>query len=87
MYPPFGHSWPNSFSLVVHTAGPIEAMGPLLRQAVAQRAPHILDQPTRSLDRYRRQSAGTPFSGSTGGVFAGVALLLASLGMYGVLAT
>ena len=86
IYFPFGVRWRNSFSLVVRMAGPIEAAS-MLHQAVAQCDPRMPLEDLRSLQSRIDDSLVARRSPAVlAGIFAGVALLLASLGTYGVLA-
>lgn len=87
IYVPFGVHWPDSFSLVVRSSLPESAMTPMLRQAVAQIDPGMPINDLRSLQSRIDDSLVARRSPAVlAGVFAGVALLLASLGTYGVLA-
>ncbi len=87
IYFPFGVRWRNSFSLVVRMAGSIEAAAPMLHQAVAQCDPRMPLEDLRSLQSRIDDSLVARRSPAVlAGIFAGVALLLASLGTYGVLA-
>jgi predicted permease len=87
VYRPFGRGWPGSFALVVRTSAPLATMGPMLRQAVAQCDPGLPLDNLRSLQSWVDERLVARRSPAVlGGIFAAVALLLASLGVYGVLA-
>jgi len=87
IYIPYGVWWPDSFSLVVRSSSPVVAMTPLLRQAVARCDPGMPLDDLRSLrSRIDDSLVARRSPAVLAGIFAGVALLLASLGTYGVLA-
>jgi cell division protein FtsX len=87
VYVPYGMQWPDSFSLVVRSPLPESTLAPMLRQAVARCDPGMPLDDLRSLQSRIDDSLVTRRSSAVlAGVFAGVALLLASLGTYGVLA-
>ncbi len=87
IYVPYGVNWPDSFSLVVRSALPEAALAPMLRRAVAQCDPGMPLDDLRSLQSRIDDSLVARRSPAVlAGLFAGVALLLASLGTYGVLA-
>ncbi len=87
IYLPFGGWWPGSFCLVVRSSLPDAVVTPMIRQAVAQCDPAMPIDDLRSLKSRIDDTLVTRRSSAMlAGVFAGVALLLASLGTYGVLA-
>ncbi len=87
VYRPYGSAWPGSFSLVVRSVLPPAVLAPLIREAVAKCDPGMPVDELRSLQSRVDDSLVARRSPAIlAGVFAGVALLLASLGTYGVLA-
>ncbi|HAB18852.1 MAG TPA: ABC transporter permease [Verrucomicrobiota bacterium] len=87
VYLPYGAWWPDTFSLAVRSSLPEVAVAPMLRRAVAQCDPGMPLDDLRSLQSRIDDSLVTRRSPAVlAGVFAGVALLLSSLGTYGVLA-
>ncbi len=87
IYIPYGVRWPESFSLVVRSPLPEATMIPLIRQAVAQCDPGMpIDDLRPVQSRIDDGLVARRSPAVLAAVFAGVALLLASLGTYGVLA-
>ncbi|MBL9173592.1 MAG: ABC transporter permease [Verrucomicrobiales bacterium] len=87
IYLPYGVRWPESFSLVVRSSLPDAAVIPMIRQAVAQCDPGMPIDDLRPVQSLIDDSLVVHRSPAVlAAVFAGVALLLASLGTYGVLA-
>lgn len=87
VYRPYGSAWPGSFSLVVRSVLPSDTLAPLIRAAVAKCDPGMPIDGLRSLQSRVDDSLVARRSPAIlAGVFAAVALLLASLGTYGVLA-
>jgi ABC-type antimicrobial peptide transport system permease subunit len=85
-YVPFEQIPQRPASFIVRTSGDPFAMMPAIRQAIWEFDPNMAVGDVRSMQQIRRQS----FSGATQpafliGAFALVAVLLAALGLYGVL--
>jgi len=81
-----GGSW-TPIQLVVHTAGEPTAIVPLLRSALAEVDPTLPLADVQTLDDVVTESlASSRFVTVLLGAFAGVAMLLALAGVYGVLA-
>jgi putative ABC transport system permease protein len=87
MYTPFVQApWPFLTAVVRTTAAPEAAAGSL-RQALAHLDPEQAAGDIRTLDQYVARSIATPrFTAILIGGFAGLALLLAGFGLYGVMA-
>ena len=87
MYTPFVQTpWPFMAAVVRTTAAPETAAG-ALRQALARIDPQQSAGEIRTLDEYVSRSVATPrFTALLVGSFAGLALLLAGFGLYGVMA-
>jgi len=87
MYTPFAQApWPFLAAVVRTTAAPQSAAGSL-RQALARLDPEQAAGEIRTLDEYVARSMATPrFTAILIGAFAGLALLLAGFGLYGVMA-
>jgi len=87
MYTPFVQTpWPF-LAAVVRTAAAPEATAGALRQALARIDPTQSAGEIRTLDEYVARSIATPrFTALLVGSFAGLALLLAGFGLYGVMA-
>jgi len=87
MYTPFVQApWPFLATVVRTTAAPQSAAGSL-RQALARLDPEQAAGEIRTLDEYVARSMATPrFTAILIGAFAGLALLLAGFGLYGVMA-
>jgi len=87
VYLPFRAWNPNGFALLVRTSLPPESLGPTLQKAILQLDPELPVDDLRTMEMriddtllVRRSLA------ILGAVFAGVALTLAAIGTYGVLA-
>jgi putative ABC transport system permease protein len=87
MYTPFAQApWPFLTAVVRTTAAPESAAGSL-RQALARLDPEQAAGEIRTFDQYLARSIATPrFTAILIGGFAGLALLLAGFGLYGVMA-
>jgi predicted permease len=87
MYTPFVQApWPF-LTAVVRTAAAPEAAAGSLRQALARLDPEQAAGDVRTFDQYIARSIATPrFTAILIGAFAGLALLLAGFGLYGVMA-
>ena len=87
MYTPFAQApWPFITAVVRTTAAPETAAGSL-RQALAHLDPEQAAGEIRTFDQYIARSIATPrFTAILIGGFAGLALLLAGFGLYGVMA-
>jgi putative ABC transport system permease protein len=87
MYAPFVQApWPFMSAVVRTTAAPEAAAGSL-RQALARLDPLQSAGEIRTLDEYVSRAIATPrFTALLVGSFAGLALLLAGFGLYGVMA-
>jgi putative ABC transport system permease protein len=87
MYTPFVQApWPFLTAVVKTTAAPEAAAGSL-RQALARLDPEQAAGDIRTFDQYLARSMATPrFTAILLGAFAGLALLLAGFGLYGVMA-
>jgi len=87
MYSPFVQTpWPFLSAVVRTTAAP-EATAGALRQALARLDPLQSAGEIRTLEEYVSRSIATPrFTALLVGSFAGLALLLAGFGLYGVMA-
>ena len=87
MYAPFVQApWPF-LTAVVRTSAAPEAAAGSLRQALAQLDPEQAAGEIRTFDQYLARSIATPrFTAILLGAFAGLALLLAGFGLYGVMA-
>ena len=90
VYVPLGHNpWPE-VNIVARSRGPAEAMLAAVEDAVHQVEPTIpLDGPfvgASAIKGFATATAGRRFNATVVSVFALVALLLASVGMYGVIA-
>jgi predicted permease len=87
MYWPLAKNGRLSASLVLHTAGDAAALAPALREAVRSVDPNVPVSAIRPMHTIVATSlAQQRFRTLLLGAFAGVALLLAALGLYGVLA-
>ncbi|MEO8452537.1 MAG: ABC transporter permease [Gemmatimonadota bacterium] len=80
-------TWWGSLSVVVRTTGDPESAVPLLRRAVKAGDPTLALRDVATLDQVIGTSlAGRRFALGLAASFAGLALLLAAIGIYGVLA-
>ncbi|HEV8209597.1 MAG TPA: FtsX-like permease family protein, partial [Vicinamibacterales bacterium] len=87
MYLPFVQApWPFLTAVARTSAAPEAAVGSL-RQALARLDPEQAAGEIRTFDQYLARSIATPrFTAILLGTFAGLALLLAGFGLYGVMA-
>jgi putative ABC transport system permease protein len=87
MYTPFVQApWPF-LTAVARTPAAPEAAAGSLRQALARLDPEQAAGDIRTFDQYLARSTATPrFTAILFGAFAGLALLLAGFGLYGVMA-
>jgi predicted permease len=86
-YFPFPQFPTNFFYLVVRSSLPFEAMAPSIRQAILQLDPELPVDDLRPLQTRIDDSLLARRSPALlAGIFAGVALLLVSVGLYGVMA-
>jgi putative ABC transport system permease protein len=87
MYLPFVQApWPFLTAVARTSAAPEAAVGSL-RQALARLDPEQAAGEVRTFDQYLARSIATPrFTAILLGAFAGLALLLAGFGLYGVMA-
>ncbi|HYY97460.1 MAG TPA: ABC transporter permease, partial [Pyrinomonadaceae bacterium] len=87
-YVPYGQAVQRRMNLVVRTgSGEAAALGAPLRRAVAELDGDQLVWQTRTLDQLVSASvAGRRFNMTLLGLFAAVAMILAALGLYGVMA-
>lgn len=77
----------SSLSLVVSTAGDPAALAPAIREAVTQLDPDLPTGPFQTMSDVRASAFSWPrFFTTLMGAFAGLALVLAALGTYGLLA-
>ncbi len=81
------NTWWRSLTLVVRTQGDPAAVEPVIRRAVQEADPVLAIRAVRTLDQALGSSlAARRFAMVLVSCFAGVALLLAAVGIYGVLA-
>jgi putative ABC transport system permease protein len=87
MYAPFVQApWPFLTAVARTTAAPVVAAGSM-RQALARLDPEQAAGEIRTFDEFLARSIATPrFTAILLGTFAGLALLLAGFGLYGVMA-
>lgn len=87
VYFPYGHYASNSFSVLVRTVQAAELAGPTLRAAVLRIDPELpLHDLKTMVARLDESVAGRRVPLLLAGIFASVALVLAAVGIYGVLA-
>ena len=87
IYFPYGHYTSRSFMIVVRTAQAPESFGPMLRSAVLRLDPELpLNDLKTMAGRVDASLASRRIPFLLAGIFAGVALVLAAVGIYGVLA-
>jgi putative ABC transport system permease protein len=87
IYLPFAQRASRGMSLVVRTAGEPAAVMPLLRDVVGSLDPDLpVSQVATARELARASLASQRFLGSLLGAFAGLALLLAGVGLNGVIA-
>jgi predicted permease len=87
MYFPQAQLWSSGMSYIVRTAGDPAAMIPTLREAVAAQDPNLPLANVRTLDQHLAFSLmPARITGVALGVFGLLGLILASVGIYGVMA-
>jgi predicted permease len=87
VYFPFGHRTDGSVFVVVRTSASPESLGPVLRDLVRSIDPELPVSDLHSMEVRISDSLLTRRSPALlAGIFAGVAMLLAAIGTYGVLA-
>ena len=87
LYLPFSSSQPDNFALLVRARTTGAALAPELRAAVARAAPAAAPYGFATMgERLAGQTAQNRFSTLLMAVFAGLALILATVGLYGVMA-
>jgi putative ABC transport system permease protein len=87
LYLPFSSSQPDNFALLVRARTTGAALAPELRAAVARAAPAAAPYGFATMgERLAGQTAQSRFSTLLMAVFAGLALILATVGLYGVMA-
>ncbi len=86
VYVPLAQAPRREIKLIVRTAGDAAAVMPGVREAVRQVDPHLPLGDVRTMQQIRQRSlSGVSDPTWVIGAFAGVAALLAALGLYGVL--
>jgi len=87
LYYPMAWRVGQRMNIVVRTDGSPEAMLPMLRQKVHELDPELALATVRTMDEWVFSSVAQPrMNAILLGVFSGVALLIAAIGIYGVLA-
>lgn len=87
MYVPYSQVSPPTMNLVVRTTVDSAAMAGTLRQTIRSVDKELALSPVRSMEEVRNASvAEQRFSSQLLGLFAGLALLLAAVGLYGLMA-
>jgi len=87
IYFPYSHQWPNRIFLVARTSLAPESLGPTLQKTVRRIDPELPVYDLRSMEtRVADSLVARRAPALLTGIFAGVALLLAAIGTYGVLA-
>jgi putative ABC transport system permease protein len=87
MYTPYAQLSPPDMCLVVRTASDPEGLAAALRTTTAAIDKNVALSRMRSMDDVREASVAQPrFSSQLLGLFAGLALLLAAIGLYGLMA-
>jgi putative ABC transport system permease protein len=82
-----GYGAPNTMNIVLRTTQPADALGGTIRAAVARLDPSLPVVKLRSVEDVFAESIGRPrLLAQLLGIFAGLAILLAAIGSYGVLA-
>jgi predicted permease len=87
-YTPLAQTYENGVTLHVRTVGddPLVVL-PLVRETVLALDPRVeLTNPRRLVDEYRESMSGLRTLTTLAGVLSGVAILLAAVGLYGVMA-
>jgi predicted permease len=86
VYVPYAHQYSRYMALLVRGRGPASALVAPVRQAMAEFAPEAATFDLRTMPARRLQTTWSQrFFGQAMALFAGAALLLACLGVYGVL--
>ena len=86
IYVPLAQAPRRELKLIVRTRGDESAVMPAIREAVRQIDPHLPLGDVRTMQQIRQRSlSGTSEPTWVIGAFAGIAALLAALGLYGVL--
>lgn len=86
LYFPFGQSPRSPLTWVVRTSVPPLSLAPPIREMLHRRAPRIAMAKVRPMTEYvAREVAPAGFTAVLAAVFGGLALLLAGIGIYGVL--
>jgi ABC-type antimicrobial peptide transport system permease subunit len=87
VYLPFASAPPSSFSVIVRTLESPESAFPAVRTAVHEADPDLPIESLQTLDDRRAEMlAPQRFRFAVIGLFGGVALLLTTIGLYGVIA-
>jgi putative ABC transport system permease protein len=87
LYTPFGRRQQWDGTLVVRSEQPLAPLGASIRQMVREMEPGVVVRNVRTLDDlFRTHTADSRFLALLLGAFAGLAVLLAMVGTYGVLA-
>jgi predicted permease len=80
-------SYESGVTLHVRASGDPMALVPAVRQAVREEDPHlVLARPRRLSDEFDRSLSDQRMMATMVAIFAGIAMLLAAVGLYGVLA-
>jgi putative ABC transport system permease protein len=86
VYVPHGQNMWSGMSIAIRVSGAPATFGPLIRKEVAALDPNIAVANLSTMSETHRKSIARPrFSAFLLGVFASLALLLATIGIYGVL--
>ena len=86
LYVPYAHTGARLMAFLVRGAGPAETLVQPVRQALAEVAPEVAVFDLQTMAARRLETTwGERFFGQAMGLFAGAALFLACLGVYGVL--
>lgn len=86
LYLPLTQNYENGVTLHIKTAGDPVAMLPTVRAAVRQLEPRVaVTQPRRLADEYANSTRTQRTLATLAGALSGIAMLLAALGLYGVM--